>query len=99
MPWARDSHTFVGFLSLLALKVGVFMSNESHEACCLQCGGRDFATGIHMSLTAEIGDVGLSYKDGLLLIGTEPLRAEVCTACGTIRRLYVENVNHHWRAR
>jgi hypothetical protein len=75
------------------------MSNESHEVCCLQCGGRDFATGIHIGLTAEIGDVGLSYKDGLLLTGTEAMRAEVCTVCGTIRRLYVENVNHHWRTR
>lgn len=75
------------------------MSNGSDEARCSHCGSDDFVTGIRVSLTAEVGNVGLSYKDGLLMIGTEPMRAEVCTACGTIHRLYVANVNHHWVVR
>ena len=75
------------------------MSNESHDAHCAHCGSGDFAAGIRISLTAEVGKVGLSYKDGLLMIGTEPMRAEVCTACGTIYRLYVEDVNHRWVVR
>ena len=94
MPHVRRVDTHVSWLG-----PGVSMSDDRHDACCSHCGGRDLASGIRVSLTAEVGNVGLSYKDGLLMIGTEPMRAEVCTACGTIRRLYVENVNHRWVAR
>lgn len=75
------------------------MSDESHEPRCPHCGGCTFARGIHLGLTAEVGDVGLSYKDGLLLVGTEGLRADLCTACGTVVRLYVRNTNHKWQTR
>jgi hypothetical protein len=73
------------------------MSDEGYESRCSHCGGRLFVKGIHLGLTAEIGDVGLSYKDGLLVIGTEPLRADLCATCGTIQRFYVNNVKHNWQ--
>jgi len=75
------------------------MSNDRHKACCPRCGGHDFAAGIHIGLMAASADVGLGYKDGFLEVGIEPLRADICTACGTIHRLYVENVSHKWRTR
>jgi len=77
----------------------MFMNDDASEVRCPHCGGHEFATGIRISLTAEVGNVGLSYKDGLLVMGTEPLRAEVCLACGMIRRLYVEKVDHRWVVR
>ncbi|MBM4029180.1 MAG: hypothetical protein FJ280_27850 [Planctomycetes bacterium] len=75
------------------------MGNEGYATGCSHCGGQDFAVRVRIGQTAEVGHIGLSYKDGLLLVGTEPLRVDVCTACGTIRRLYVENVDHRWVTR
>jgi len=77
------------------------MSTDSRDAGCPHCGGHDFAVGIHVGLTTtEIGEVGLDYKkEGWLSGGTEPLRADLCTACGTVRRFYVANVNHRWTTR
>jgi hypothetical protein len=47
-------------------------------------------------MTAEVGSIGPQYKDGLLLVGTEPLRVDLCNACGEIQRFYVENPGHRW---
>lgn len=73
------------------------MSEEGYEPRCPHCGGRVFVKGIDIGLTLEYGGVGLSYKDGRFLADTEPLRADLCKACGTVQRLYVKNVKHNWQ--
>ena len=55
--------------------------------------------GVRIGQSAEVGRVGLKFKDGLLLVGTEPMAADLCPARGTIQRLYMENPNHHWLTR
>jgi hypothetical protein len=63
---------------------------------CPSCGGSDLVRGLELSQTVEVGSVGLRYKAGRILVGTEPLRAELCRRCGTIVRLYVKETNRNW---
>ncbi len=49
-----------------------------------------------MNQRAEVGTIGLEFKDGRILVGTEQLVADLCGSCGTVVRLYVRNVNHKW---
>ena len=46
--------------------------------------------------SAEVGSVGLDYQGKFLLTGTEPLRADLCGACGTVLRLFVANTDRRW---
>ena len=75
------------------------MNNDSHAVPCSHCGGHDLAVGVRIGQNAEVGRIGPEFKDGLLLVGTEQMVADLCTTCGTIQRLYVENPNHHWLTR
>jgi hypothetical protein len=72
------------------------MSNDSHDARCSHCGGGDFVVGVRVGQSAAAMRIGLKFRDGLLLVGTEPIVADLCTTCGTVQRLYVENTKHHW---
>jgi len=72
------------------------MRIESIPVACSHCGSHDLAIGVQMAQNAEVGRIGLHYKDGLLLCGTEALLADLCTACGQVQRFYVRNPNHKW---
>jgi hypothetical protein len=72
------------------------MNDEQPATACSHCGSGDLAVGVSLGLTAEAGHVGPQFKDGLLLVGTEPLVVDLCTACGHVQRLYVKNPNHRW---
>ena len=73
------------------------MAVESpNSRACPDCGGTDVVTGMKLSMTAEVGSIGPSYKTGMLVRGTEPLYVDVCRACGTVVRLYVKNVGRKW---
>lgn len=72
------------------------MSDDRQATACSHCGSGNLALGIQLGLTAEVGSVGPKYKDGLLLVGTEPLLADLCPACGQVQRLYVKDPDHHW---
>jgi hypothetical protein len=63
---------------------------------CPHCGGRQLVRGIQLGLTAETGQVGLKYRMAYVLMGTEPLHADLCQACGTILRFYVKNTERNW---
>ena len=52
--------------------------------------------GVEVSMTAESGSVGPSFKTGLILRGTEPFVVDLCPACGTVARLYVKNTDRKW---
>jgi hypothetical protein len=72
------------------------MNEGGFESRCPHCGGRVCVKGIRIGLTTGFGDVGLSYQDGRFWVRTEPLRANLCTTCGTIQRFYVNDVKHNW---
>jgi len=59
-------------------------------------GSSNLACGIRLGMTAEVVDIGPQFKDGLLLVGTEPLHVDLCTACGHVERIYVKNFDHRW---
>ncbi len=72
------------------------MSDDHQATTCSRCGSGDLTIGVPLGLTAETGHVGPQFKDGLLLVGTEPLLVDLCTACGHVQRLYVKNPDHRW---
>lgn len=63
---------------------------------CSHCGHFEFVRGIRVGQTAEVGKVGLSYQSSFFLTGTEPLLADLCTACGTVHRFWVEKADQNW---
>ena len=65
---------------------------------CPHCGSSSIVANIPVGQTAEAGSVGLSYK-AMILIGTEPMLADLCSDCGTIARLHVRNPERKWRTR
>lgn len=72
------------------------MSENRQTATCSRCGSSNLVFGIRMGMTAEVGDIGPQHKDGLLLVGTEPLHMDLCVACGHVQRFYVKNPDHRW---
>jgi hypothetical protein len=66
------------------------------DQTCPHCGGTDIVRGIHVGKTAEAGDVGLSYQTALIITGTEPMLADLCQSCGTLVRLWVQQVDRKW---
>jgi hypothetical protein len=63
---------------------------------CPHCGERNWVRGIELGLTAEAGQVGLKHRMALVLVGTEPLHADLCSTCGTILRFYVKDTGNNW---
>ena len=70
------------------------VSDDRQATTCSHCGSGNLTLGIHLGLTAEVGHRA-QFKDGLLLVGTEPLLADLCS-CGHVQRLYVKNPDHRW---
>lgn len=66
------------------------------DAKCPHCGGSEIVKGIPIGLTAEVGYVGPQYQ-AFILTGTEPFLADLCGACGTVVRLYVQDPKRKWR--
>jgi len=63
---------------------------------CPYCEGHDIVTNVRIGQTAEVGKIGLSFKAALILVGTEPLLADLCTGCGSVTRLHVQNTDRDW---
>lgn len=63
---------------------------------CPYCGGSNITQGVRVGQTAEVGDIGLSYKTKFLVIGTEQLHADICNDCGTVSRFFVRNTARQW---
>lgn len=63
---------------------------------CPYCGSTKIVRAVRIGKTAEAGDVGLSYRTALILVGTEPLVSDLCDSCGTVLRLYVRDVGKRW---
>src|SRR5262245_27356536 len=63
------------------------------DSKCPYCAGVDLIRGVRLGLTAEAGSVGLKYRTLLVLVGTEPVYADVCKACGSVARSYVRETD------
>lgn len=63
---------------------------------CPHCGSRDVIPGLKLNQQAEVGRIGLPYKTGVLFVGTEPLLADLCRACGSVVRFFVADPNRNW---
>jgi hypothetical protein len=66
------------------------------DSKCPYCDGVDLIRGVRLGLTSEAGSVGLKYRMLLLIVGTEPLYADVCKACGSVARFYVRGTDRNW---
>lgn len=63
---------------------------------CPNCGGGDLVTDLELNQTAEVGKIGLPYRAARIFVATEPLRVDLCRACGTVVRLFVRNTGRKW---
>jgi len=72
---------------------------------CEHCGGSQLISGLIVSASGGGGDVhpGLLCKEkekGLFKLSErekrEPLFADLCTSCGTVKRLYVKDPKRDW---
>jgi len=63
---------------------------------CPHCGGTNIVVGVRVDQTADAGRIGLCYKTKFVLMGTEPLYADVCEGCGTVTRMYVKETGKNW---
>ena len=63
---------------------------------CSHCGSERIKQNVTISQAAEGGYTGLQYRTGLVLVGSEPLLADLCLKCGTVLRLHVKNRRREW---
>jgi hypothetical protein len=63
------------------------------DSKCPHCAGVELIRGVRLGLT---GEVGLKYRTLLVLVGTEPLYADVCKECGSVARFYVRETDRNW---
>jgi hypothetical protein len=63
---------------------------------CPACGSSNVISNVRVRLTAETGSVGLAYKTLGIVIGVEPLLADLCSDCGTVVRFGIKDANHKW---
>ncbi len=66
------------------------------ESKCPHCGGAEIVRAVKLSQPAEAGSIGLQYRKALVFVGTETLYADLCSACGTITRFYVQATDRKW---
>ena len=69
---------------------------NAHETPCSHCGSRQRLNDVSISQGASAGSTGLEYKTAFILLGTEPLLADLCLGCGTVLRLHVRNLDRNW---
>jgi hypothetical protein len=72
-----------------------------HRRVCPHCGSDDIATGLKIGQTADAAEIGVTYEAtgrflGVAFLGNEPLRLDLCNACGTVTRLYVGKTDRKW---
>ena len=63
---------------------------------CSHCGSRDIVAGLEFNLGTEVGTFGIAYRALAVFRGGEKVQAELCRACGTVARIYVNNTQRNW---
>lgn len=78
---------------------GVYRPGGFSGGKCPYCGSSDIVTELEFSLGTEVGPFGITYRALAFLKGTQRLQADLCSACGTLVRLYVLNTKRNWYRR
>jgi hypothetical protein len=63
---------------------------------CRHCGSQKIVRHVRLDQTADAGRIGLPYKARLHIRVVETLFADLCDACGTVQRLYVDHTGRPW---
>jgi hypothetical protein len=63
---------------------------------CIYCSSTNIVHHIEIGQTAEEGRIGLTYKTRFIVQGTERLFADLCDDCGSVVRIFVENIRKKW---
>jgi hypothetical protein len=66
------------------------------ERRCPHCGAGELIRAVRLGPAAEAGSIGPQYRTLLVLVGTEPLYADLCKSCGSVARLYVRETDRNW---
>ena len=63
---------------------------------CPCCGSERIEVGIAWGKSADIGNIGLKYKEGFF-VGVSQVYSDLCLDCRTILRSYIrDNPNREW---
>ena len=63
---------------------------------CPNCGSERIVTGISWGKTADVGNIGLKYNEGIF-IGVAQVYSDLCLDCKSILRTYVQDdTNRNW---
>ena len=63
---------------------------------CIYCSSTELIRNIKLGLNAEVSPFGLKYSALLGARGTEPVYADLCSACGSITRLHIQKTDRKW---
>ena len=76
---------------------GSFQQGGRSAAPCPHCGSNNIATGVSLTQTAQVHlSIGLAYRAAAIFTGAETLRADLCCACGTVLRFFVNDPARNW---
>ena len=63
---------------------------------CPYCGSERIEVGIAWGKSADMGNIGLKYKEGFF-VGVSQVYSDLCLDCRTILRSYIrDNQNREW---
>ena len=63
---------------------------------CPCCGSERIEVGIAWGKSADMGNIGLKYKEGFF-VGVSQVYSDLCLDCRTILRSYIrDNPNREW---
>jgi hypothetical protein len=63
---------------------------------CVYCSSANMVRHVKIDQTADAGRIGLAYHTRFLIIGTEPLFADLCDDCGSIARIFIDTPARKW---
>lgn len=73
------------------------MTEPTHpKPTCPHCGSDQLVHGLHLRQRNALTEIGLTYDQGVLFCGFEPLSVDLCQKCGTVLRFYVQHPQREW---
>lgn len=73
-------------------KDNIFVNSNN----CAYCGSAHIVRNVRINQTGDAGRLGLAFRTGFLVTGTEPILADVCDDCGSLVRIFVEAKGKKW---
>jgi hypothetical protein len=71
-------------------------TSSATDRKCVHCGSSNLVRDVRLCQVANPADLGLQFRAFLGVVGTEPLSADLCSACGSLVRLYVKRTDRKW---